>query len=33
VDLPGLNDINVVTGSTFPTVQVLKGKEFRRIFQ
>jgi hypothetical protein len=33
LDLPGLNDINVVTGSTFPTVQVLKGKEFRRIFQ
>ena len=32
VDLPGMNDINV-SGGTVPTVQVLRGSEFRRIFQ
>lgn len=33
LDFPGMNDINVVTGGNFPTVQVLKAFEFRRIFQ
>jgi hypothetical protein len=33
VDFPGAIDINVVTGGNVSTVQVLRGSEFRRIFQ